>query len=144
LSSDGTKIAFASLPQDIWVMNYNGTGRVDVTNSSENISNLFPVWSPDGNKIAFQRENSDNNFKDQIWVMDADGSNQRKLTDVSGLNWYPSWSPDGKKIAFISDRDNGMQEIYSMNVDGSDQTRLTNNIGVINSFRVITSLVWSP
>jgi Tol biopolymer transport system component len=61
-------------------------------------------------------------------VMDADRSNQTRLTSNSDTDSWPSWSPDGSKIAFDSDRD-GNDEIYVMAADGSNQTRLTNSPG---------------
>ncbi|MEJ7862326.1 MAG: Calx-beta domain-containing protein, partial [Pyrinomonadaceae bacterium] len=61
-----------------------------------------------------------------IYVMNADGSGQTRLTNNAGVNVYPAFSPDGSKIAFASARD-GNAEIYVMNADGSGQTRLTNN-----------------
>ena len=79
--------------------------------------------SPDGKKIAFLRI-PDGNF--EIYIMDADGSNQRQLTDNDAEDFSPSFSPDGKKIAFQSNRD-GNWEIYIMDADGSNQRRLTDN-----------------
>ena len=58
--------------------------------------------------------------------MDADGSNQTRLTYTPSKDYSPSWSPDGSKIAFSSSRD-GNYEIYVMDADGSNQTNLTNN-----------------
>jgi len=58
--------------------------------------------------------------------MNADGSNQVRLTNNSARDYRPSWSPDGSKIIFASDRDGNM-EVYIMNADGSNQIRLTNN-----------------
>ncbi len=58
--------------------------------------------------------------------MDADGSNQTRLTNNPSLDAFPVWSPDGTKITFASDRD-GNPEVYVMDADGSNQTRLTNN-----------------
>ena len=74
-------------------------------------------------KIAFD---SDRDGNREIYVMNADGSEQRNLTNNSADEGYSSWSPDGKKIAFDSDRD-GNDETYVMNADGSEQRRLTNN-----------------
>ncbi|NIO48958.1 MAG: DUF5050 domain-containing protein [Candidatus Aminicenantes bacterium] len=74
-------------------------------------------------KIAFQ-SNRDGSW--EIYVMNADGSEQKRLTNNHTGGVSPSWSPDGKKIAFQSDRDEN-REIYVMNADGSEQKRLTNN-----------------
>jgi TolB protein len=83
----------------------------------------MPSWSPGGNKIAF---NSDRDGNWEIYVMDADGSNQTRLTDDPARDENPSWSPDGAKIAFNSNRD-GNSEIYIMNAYGSSQTGLTDS-----------------
>jgi Tol biopolymer transport system component/basic membrane lipoprotein Med (substrate-binding protein (PBP1-ABC) superfamily)/tRNA A-37 threonylcarbamoyl transferase component Bud32 len=74
-----------------------------------------------GAKIAFSSER-DGNW--EIYVMDADGSNQTRLTDNPALDDDPDWSPDGTRIVFASERD-GNWEIYVMDADGSNQTRLT-------------------
>jgi Tol biopolymer transport system component len=58
--------------------------------------------------------------------MNADGSEQTRLTNNSDCDTFPAWSPDGLRIAFDSGRD-GDFDIYVMNADGSGQTRLTDN-----------------
>ncbi len=75
-------------------------------------------------RIAF-RSSRDGNA--EIYVMNADGSGQIRLTDNPASDGSPAWSPDGTRIAFTSERD-GNWEIYVMNADGNKQTRLTDNL----------------
>lgn len=64
-----------------------------------------------------------------VWIMDADGSNQANLTSFQGKDDRgPDWSPDGGKIAFYADRDgDGDFDIWVMDADGSNQTQLTDS-----------------
>ena len=77
----------------------------------------------DQGRIAFVSTRAGNA---EIYVMNADGSDQTNLINDPAVDSAPTWSPDGAKIAFYSDRD-GNGEIYVMNADGSDQTNLTND-----------------
>jgi Tol biopolymer transport system component len=98
------------------------------------VSYLPLVQMTPNERIAFISERDGNA---EISVMNADGSQQTRLTNNPGDDLFPVWSPDGRQIAFVSDRD-GNQEIYVMNADGTNQTRLTNNPGTDNA------PVWSP
>lgn len=80
-----------------------------------------PAPSPDGARIAFERGSDTGR---NIHVMDADGSNVRRLTTEPGGNFDPFWSPDGRSIVFESGRD-GNSEIYVVAVDSLRLTRLT-------------------
>ena len=85
-------------------------------------------------KIAFI---SDRMGREELFLMNPDGSGLTQLTFNNSNDYNPYWSPDGTKIVFSSYRD-GQSEIYSMNADGSWQTRLTWNDGYDGS------PVWSP
>ncbi len=91
-------------------------------------SNAFKVrgQTPSG-KIAFD-STRDGVSDREIYVMNADGSNQTRLTDNRPADDYqPRFSPDGTRIVFTSDRNAFNDEIYVMNANGSAQTRLTNS-----------------
>src|ERR671910_171981 len=73
-----------------------------------------PVWSPDGQKIAYSSED-----EGEIYALKADGSGRTRLTDTQGYDhWPPTWSPDGTRIAFSTENRKG-SKIYVMNSDGS-------------------------
>ena len=78
-------------------------------------------WSPDGTRIAFTSAR-DGNF--EIYVIDADGTNAKRLTKNPARDRWPDWSSAGTKIAFMFNRD-GNDDMYIMNADGSSQTNLT-------------------
>lgn len=127
LSPDGTRIAYCSIRESlysqIYLVNSDGTGDHKVTNFNTGDA-CGPVWSHDGKKLAFYAfALTHPNRNPEVWVMDSDGSNQKKVTD-HGLD--PSWSPDDKHIVFASKRD-GIFQIYVMNADGSNVRRLTSH-----------------
>ena len=80
-------------------------------------------------RIAFESDRDWDVLRFEIYVMDADGGDQRNLTNNPGDDKYPSWSPDGKWIVFSSDRDNRgkNRQIYVMDADGGNPQNLTNN-----------------
>jgi len=92
---DAGKIVFASLSdRQIYTVNIDGSGRTRLTNSAVNSR---PVWSPDGQRIAFVRQDSQSDFPD-IYLMSADGSNVLRRTVGAGYGSV-AWSPDGQKLA---------------------------------------------
>ena len=87
-----------------------------------------------GGTIAFVSERDGN---EEIYVMNADGSNQRNISNNSSADRAPAWSPDGTQIAFVSNRDGNFQ-IYVMNADGTNLRKIS------NSSRSLSSPAWSP
>jgi TolB protein len=97
-----------------------GNGRVKELDTGSR-----PVWSPDGQHIAFMEQAEDGNV--EIFVMDLESGKRVNLTNNPATDMLPAWSPDGSLIAFISQRDNPKGDIYLMDADGSNVRRLTDN-----------------
>ncbi len=111
---------------EIYVMNPDGSGQTRLT---FNASNEFcPDWSPDGTQIAFESDRDDARplacfprCVSKLYVMNADGTGERRLMDLPGTEGHPDWSPDGQSIAFQSDRNaDGKNEIYAVPLDGGE------------------------
>lgn len=96
---------------------------VKVTDLTGNTRTNSYSWTVDNSQIAFQ---SDRDGNSDIYVMDPDGTNQRRLTTSSAADADADWSHDRRRIVFHSERDRN-SEIYVMNADGSGQTRLTSD-----------------
>jgi Tol biopolymer transport system component len=71
-----------------------------------------PRWSPDGTKLAFDRELDGNR---DVYIMNIDGSGQRRLTFSLASDAWPQWAPHGRSLAFLSERD-GSRSVYAINV----------------------------
>ncbi len=133
-SPDGSRLVFMRQEggdNEIWSMNADGTNPVRLTDNSQNEGR--PVFSPDGTKIVFSRR--DPNAADlslrrlDIYVMNADGTDQTRLTSTTANESNPRFSPNGEKLAFDKATPPGTADLYLMNPDGTDQTRLTSDPG---------------
>jgi len=105
-------------------MNTDGSGVRRLTSGGYSTD---PAWSPNPavNKIAFVRvEGSEAN----IYTINPDGSDEKRLTYGTRRNENPSWSPDGHYIAFTSTR-TGAKDIYIMYLNGENQRQLTKGGG---------------
>jgi TolB protein len=136
-SSDGRRLAFSRRPPgvngktSIWTMNVDGTDLRRLTQGDLDLD-LDPSWSPDETTITFVRA------LHGIWLVDADGGNERQLT-THEQDQQPDWSSDGEWISF-SREDGEYQgstgstrawvDICVVRPDGSDLQRLTTHAGV--------------
>jgi serine/threonine protein kinase len=133
------QIAFAStrsgLPQ-IFLVNADGTSLVQLTDLENGACQ--PSWSPDGTQLVFispcrARGDFGVSYNDaSLYMMNADGTGLKQLTNTPGSDFEPAWSPDGERIAFTSGRD-GYPQIYLLDVDSLAVTRLTNTTSAIES-----------
>ncbi|MFQ5710756.1 MAG: TolB family protein, partial [Candidatus Geothermarchaeales archaeon] len=113
------KISTALIP--LFILSAILGAGVKATTSTPAPSGQYPAWSPDGRRIAFS---SDRMESVDIWVVDADWGNLRRLTRDRSTDSWPTWSPDGSKIAFTSHR-SGNYDIWVMDANGKNKVQLT-------------------
>jgi len=94
-------IAFVNKSENIdhiWLMDIDGSGKGSHARRSTRNAEAenYPSWSPDGKRLVFQRDFNGS----AIYIMDADGQNQYRLSQTPGFDVTPSWSPDGKQIIY--------------------------------------------
>ena len=124
-SPDGTKILFNGKRNgkpEIFTVDPNGSNLQQLT-TNHPAGSYNPQWSPDGTQIVFYLEKGDS--RDQIYVMDADGFNQKNITTDTLLNYYPSWA-NNKKIVYAQDWKNGTSKIIICKSNGKKKKQLLN------------------
>jgi hypothetical protein len=113
---------------EIYVMDADGSDQRRLTSSPG--EDIDPVWSPDGRRVAFASARQqppstpDDPYRWDIWVIDADGSNPRRVT-FDGHASEPAWSPDGQSIAYVSQREDG-SDIFVTGVDAFEPRNVSN------------------
>jgi Tol biopolymer transport system component len=109
----------------LWIFHPDKGAGVELTRTAGS-HDANPAWSPDGEQIAYNSNalgGAEGNH--DLWVVDQDGADRRRITSGSGADVDPSWSPDGTRIAFASDR-GGNHDIWSVDAAGeSVPIRLT-------------------
>jgi Tol biopolymer transport system component len=128
-------LALAALTKvTILALAHVALAQAQVVTPSWTAATALPTLHANG-KIAFT---SDRDGNHEIYVMNADGSNQVRITNHPGVDDCPTWSPDGTRIAFVSQPPSGGYAIYTMNADGTNKIEVT----PLNSGG--SSLSWSP
>lgn len=167
LSPDGKNIVFTSLRDgdlEIYTMRVDGSNLRRLTHTLGYDGG--PFFSPDGKQIVYRawhpataRDSSD--YLDllgrnlvrpgrmEIWIMDADGRNQRQVTQLGGANFAPYFHPDGRRILFASNHTNPRSrnfDLYLINLDGTGLEQVTTNAD-FDAFPMFSpdgrSLVWA-
>jgi TolB protein len=166
VSPDGRRVVFTSLKDgdlDIYTMNVDGTNvrRLTTTPGYDG----GPWWSPDGTQIAYRawhptdstlatyqallRERLVRPNRMELWVMNADGSGQRQITQLGGANFGPSWTHDGKHLIFSSNYKqprSGNFDLYLVALDGSGLEQVTTH-AAFDGFPMFSpdgrSVVWA-
>lgn len=172
LSPDGTRIVFTSLKDgdlEIYTMNVDGTDVKRLTNTPGYDGGAW--WSPDGKRIAYRANHPTDSAqlaeyralldkhmvrpsRVELYVMNADGSNNHQVTALGGANFGPSWTPDGKKIIFSSNHPaprSGNFDLYLVDADarmaGHDQVEQITFSPVFDGFPMFSpdgkEIVWA-
>ncbi len=134
-SPSGDEIAYVSYADEsIWVVGRDGSSRRPLADQGGG-----PVWSPDGGRIAYfsRRDFPGQDQRNEIYLMNADGSDQRRLTNNEVEDITPDWSPDGSLLTWISSLD-GTPHVFVMNADGTQPRQLTRGIAPDDAAN------WSP
>lgn len=132
-SPDGRRIAFAAANWRIWVMNASGGAKRPLTHGPNGGGvDWAPSWSPDGRRIAYESNvgTVPRELTNEIWLVNADGSHQVRLTRNALNDDHPSWSPDGRWLVFASERPgHSMTHLWLMRPNGKGLHRATSWLG---------------
>ena len=123
----------ASGRMPIVLINSDGSGEREITSTSG--YDFHAAWSPDGNRIAFVRDETGTGESTNLYIVDVDGRNLRRLTDTPNIfDLRPNWSPDSNRIVFSRmTLDRTGARIYVINADGTDEQRITSGFIDVDS-----------
>jgi serine/threonine protein kinase len=118
---------------NLYLVDTKGNNLTRLTSSSAH--DLYPSWSPDGNKLAYQNNEGG---EWEIAFLDVETKKVTRVTDNTCNDWGPVWSPDGDWFTFYSDCD-GDRNVYKMRTNGTERKQLTSTSGSNSWFPA-----WSP
>jgi Tol biopolymer transport system component len=121
-SADGTMMAIWGWHSQwtISIYTYDTITKVLTRLTNQNfVYDMFPHWNASGDKIVFTRQYLLENDRNEIWTMNADGSDSKKIVDGN----VASWSPDGQRLVYSQATD-GNEDLYTCNSDGTNIVKL--------------------
>jgi Tol biopolymer transport system component len=133
-SPDGNRIVFSGPKtyegklgfSGIWVMDLRNSSMTELTKDLH-WGGKYPSWSSDSKKIVFSSYEKNGPFIYNIYTMNSDGSDVKKLTDFKNDAIQPAYSPDDKRICFVYKirGERRGSELFAINAEGANLTRLT-------------------
>ena len=110
--------------RDVWLIRPDGRDEFNLTGELTNTFAEAPVWSPDGEIIAFDGVPGSDVLRDVYLVTVSADPEQWQLTTLPGFDCYPSFSPDGELIVYMSEREKN-RDLFIMDLEGNDVRQLT-------------------
>jgi dipeptidyl aminopeptidase/acylaminoacyl peptidase len=142
-SPDGNRIAFCSDQsgsQEIWVARSDGSRQVQLTRFGSGQTGT-PRWSPNSDQLVFDSNAEAAQF--EIYTINADGGQPRRLTHEPGTDAIGSFSGDGKWIYFMSSRKGGRNEIWKVPAAGAGQPQQVTQNGGVAAFETGETLFFT-
>lgn len=139
LSPDRSKVLFQRTPltswlPELWVVNVDGTGPTNLTNTPDQFEGPSFHWSPDGSKIVYDTDAPTKG----VWVMNADGTGKDRVAAINDpVN--EEWSPDGSRISY----QNANRAIWVADADGQNAAKVW-EYTTEDGRCVLSPALWSP
>lgn len=117
LSADGARLVYSDMSSNIAVLDL---ARMQISTLTNSRNDFNPIWSPDGNRIAFMRYGEGT----QIFIMDSDGTNIQPVISISYTSQLAGWSPDSEQILYSTSSMDGNWTVRLVSIATGDETDL--------------------